>query len=164
GVLIASAVLGYQWLQQKLRADGNIGRFRLELSAYDWDPEHHRPVPVSLDELPDLGWELYEPSESDRLDLGVHSLTSARELEVASGMTGTWLVEAPGGRAQLRVVGRGRGQSHCEASVVPLRRLPGFASRDTPRLQVRIPTCQASSVDMIAIPAGAFISGGQGDP
>jgi hypothetical protein len=163
-LLTASAVLSYQWLQQKLRADGNIGRFRLELSAYDWDSRRHAPIPVPLDDLPGLDWELYEPSEHDDLELGVHALSATRTLEVSSGMTRVWLVEAPGGRTQLRIRGRGRGASRCDASVVPLRRLPGFASRDTPRLQVRIPTCQTSSVDMIAIPVGPFISGGRGDP
>jgi formylglycine-generating enzyme required for sulfatase activity len=164
GVLGASAVLGYKWLQHKVRADRNLGRFHLELSAYDWDPRRHAPIPVSLDELPDLDWELYDPSEDDELALGARRIDVAARLETSAGATRSWLVEAPGGRVQLRVVGRGHAGTRCGPSVSPLRRLPGFASTDTPRLVVRVPTCQASGADMIRIPAGPFRSGGLGEP
>ncbi|HWU86749.1 MAG TPA: SUMF1/EgtB/PvdO family nonheme iron enzyme [Kofleriaceae bacterium] len=164
GVLAASAVLGYRWLQHELRADGNIGRFTLELRAFDWDPIAQRAIPVAMASLPELDWALYEPSDEDELDTGMRRSDADRTLEAGSAMERAWIVAASGGRAQLRVTGRGRDGTSCEASVIPLRRLPGFASSGTPRFTVYVPTCQASAAGMIEIPEGPFFSGGRGEP
>ncbi|MBV8757938.1 MAG: protein kinase, partial [Deltaproteobacteria bacterium] len=49
--------------EQSLR-DRDLGRFELEIGAFDWDPTARRPVPVSAREL-DLHWTLHAPDPQD---------------------------------------------------------------------------------------------------
>ncbi|HLL21707.1 MAG TPA: SUMF1/EgtB/PvdO family nonheme iron enzyme, partial [Kofleriaceae bacterium] len=70
-------------------------------------------------------------------------------------------VEAHGGRAFL-IVWRG----DCAPSIVPLRSLPGYATRDAApeTITISVPSCAASRADMIRIGAGNFVFLGPGEP
>ncbi len=155
--------------EQSLR-DRDLGRFVIEVSAFDWDPNGLRALPVDAHELPELHWELHYPDHDDPDAPG--ALFEPRHLEervavpasIASAVAER--VEARGGPAFLVVTGRGRRGETCAPSIVPLHQLPGYMQRERiePTLHLRIPTCAASRADMIAIPGGPFTFHGRGEP
>jgi formylglycine-generating enzyme required for sulfatase activity len=165
--------LGVRWFRereerrhQELLGKADVGTFILELRPFDWDPVANRAVWLTADDRPRLRWQLVEPSERDDLAASSAAL-SVKQTEVVSPnpQTRWWHVEARGGRAILQVTQRGRRGETCPPSSIPLVRLPGYAAREAPtRLVVNVPTCEASSRDMIEIPGGPYISGGYGDP
>ncbi len=155
--------------EQSLR-DRDLGRFVIEVSAFDWDPHGLRALPVDAHELPELHWELRYPDPGDPDSPGAPFEPRHLEERVAvPGSSPTAVaerVEARGGPAFLVVTGRGRRGETCAPSIVPLHQLPGYMQRERiePTLHVRIPTCAASHAGMTAIPAGPFIFHGRGEP
>ena len=154
--------------EQSLR-DRDVGRFLIELAPFDWDAGPLKASGVAAAQLPDLDWTLHEVDPDDPDSPG-RQLEGSNLVRVATptadGRVRVDRVEASGGRAFLVITGRGRRGETCPPSIVPLRSLPGYAhrGRPPPRLSIRVPTCQATRADMIEIPAGAFISGGVGEP
>jgi formylglycine-generating enzyme required for sulfatase activity len=178
GFAIAIAIgtasfLGVRWFaereqrqRQELQSKADLGTFVLELHAFDWDPKRQVVIPVSISELPQLQWRLFDPATDDELAPGkVSPSVDSEELTTGKSLTRRWTIEARGGKAVLVISGRGRNGATCSPSIVPLTGLPGYVSRDTsPTVSVAVPTCEATFRDTIAIPAGPFISGGPGDP
>ncbi|MEJ7596728.1 MAG: bifunctional serine/threonine-protein kinase/formylglycine-generating enzyme family protein [Kofleriaceae bacterium] len=141
--------------------DRDLGRFTLSLELFDWDPVALRATTV----LPvkDLQWQLHAPDDTD-LDQFGKPYSSSWLVRGTPRVEGTWLVEhveAHGGRAFLSV-----DRGTCSPSVVPLRQVPGYASRrdNTLTLKVRVPTCSATRAGMAEIPAGLVIDRGVGEP
>jgi serine/threonine protein kinase/formylglycine-generating enzyme required for sulfatase activity len=154
--------------EQSLR-DRDLGRFELVLTPFDWDVARGAAHPVDAAELPELAWELYEPDVEDSAQAG-QPVASDRVLRAPAhhfiDRARHERVEARGGPAFLKLIGRGRAGARCPPAWLPLRRLPGYAEREreTPVLRVRVPTCQTSMAGMREIPAGEFIKDGVGEP
>ena len=144
----------------------DLGRFTLELAPFDWDPHQHAAMPVAAGELPDLAWELHAPDPENPDEPGPPFIDDYVVRGAAiSGITRVEGVEAHGGPAFLFITGRGRRGETCNASIVPLRQLPGYAQRSRePTVRIHVPTCRATRADMIEIPDGPFIYGGAGEP
>ena len=148
----------------------DIGRFRIEISAFDWDPLRLETVPVPVKDLPDLRWELHEPDRDDPYSPGppLPEYLAARGAAATApdGRSLTERLEARAGAAFLVASGRGRQGESCAPSIVPIRQLPGYAQRehDEVILSVVIPTCRATRAGTISIPAGSFVHGGLGEP
>ncbi len=141
----------------------DLGRFMLSLEPFDWDPALQQSRSVAASMVSGLSWQLRAPDDDDPTSPGV---AYADELLVrheprVEALARVEEVEARGGPAFL-VISRGE----CTPSVVPLRQLPGYAKREliAPVLHVRIPTCHATIVDTVSIPAGSFLFGGLGEP
>ena len=153
--------------------DRDLGRFTLELRPFDWIPPGVNPwlpggaaVDVPASELPDLRWELHDPDPDDPDRPG--PVRAADRIATASaGTPGAFTVETTGGPVYLIIEGRGRREGRCARSTLPIRSLPGYATRNRPGrtvVTVRVPTCQATAADGVQVPAGAFIDGGVGVP
>ncbi|APR84941.1 Hypothetical protein A7982_10290 [Minicystis rosea] len=144
--------------QEQIRlAAADMGSFDLSIEPFDWDAERQKAIPapvastldvrlcaVSSDDAHSPG-RCYGPDDLRR---------SNRRVE---GNTLREHVEARSGPAFLEVTGRGEG---CLSSWVYLQRLPGYTDRASQTVfRVMVPTCRASSVDMVEIPAGDFYRG-----
>ena len=156
--------------REAARRDRDLGMVNFELSAFDWDADRLRGIPVPLRELPGLTWTLHAPSYGQP-DAPGDALPSDQVRRVQSSVASDGMVridaaEARGGAAFLVIDGRGPAADTCLPSVVPLRQLPGYARRGlgAQRLAIRVPTCQASRAGTIEIPAGPFVFGGAGEP
>jgi len=165
-VLGAASFLGLRWFSERdqrrraeLLSKGDIGSFTLEIHAFDLDPKTRTSIPAEVPAT--LDWKLLEPESDDDTTPSKISLHIERE-ELAPGvLMRRWHIEARGGKAILSVTGRGP----CAPSIVPIARLPGYASRDLPpRFVIQIPTCATSANNTVVIPAGPYISGGLGEP
>ncbi|MEO6777802.1 MAG: bifunctional serine/threonine-protein kinase/formylglycine-generating enzyme family protein [Kofleriaceae bacterium] len=173
GVAVALGVagfLGVRWfhereerLHEELLSKADLGIFELELHAFDWNPTTLEPVEVPASGLP-LRWKLFEPSGTDELAAGGQELPADRT-ELTRDGARAWRVETRGGKAILRVEGRGAHGETCAPSMLPLGRLPGFAGREHPiTVVVRVPTCAATHAGTVEITRGLYRSGGRGNP
>ncbi len=177
--LATTAILAERWRDERARRaheeslrDRDLGRVTLALAPFEWqrDPATGAQVAVALDPtaLPALTWTLHDPSPDDPDGPGP-PIAAARvqrgAVRFADGARVEEL-EARGGDAFVLIDGRGRDGERCPPSIVPLRRLPGYARRLGPRPLIRlaVPTCAATRFDTIAIPAGRFVLGGAGVP
>lgn len=141
----------------------DLGRFVLSLEPFDWDPVGQEARDVSIDSVPGIAWTLHAPDAADPTqpgsaypqDLVVHGVVHL------SGSARVEDVEAHGGAAFLVITRAG-----CAPSTIPLHQLPGYTKRADvpPILHLRVPTCAASRVDTVPIPAGKFMFGGPGVP
>ncbi|MEM9491222.1 MAG: formylglycine-generating enzyme family protein, partial [Myxococcota bacterium] len=171
--VIAAVLLGWQLDRWRGIQDRDLGRFALDIAAFDWDVGALRAAPVDIRELPELDWALYEPDSDDPETPG---LPVAERFVERTGQRGpdapadirSEIVEVRGGTAFLRVTGRARpGARPCPPSWIRLASLPGYVARDRlplTRVAVVVPTCQVTWADMVEIPAGTFIRGGPGEP
>ncbi len=138
----------------------DLGRIALHVDAFDWDADARRVLPAAPR---DLRWELRAPDAADPDQPGA-PYDDAQLVRGERDAAGDH-VEARGGRAFLVVGGRGVAGEDCAPSIVPLAALPGYMARATETvLHVRVPTCAATRAGTIAIPAGAFLYGGAGEP
>jgi hypothetical protein len=132
-----------------------VGVFELVLEPYDWDHLWSHEVPPP--KLPVLRWRLRAVDPEDRhrpgrfyaegeVRRGVPRWDGARLVEV---------VEARSGPAYIEIEDRG---GQCPGSLLYLQHVPGYAERRVPfrQLRIAVPTCQASTADMVTIPAGEF--------
>jgi hypothetical protein len=129
-----------------------MGIFDLELEPFDWDVEQQRPkAPMAP---PRLSWQLHRLDSRD-----VHEIGSLYDEHSVSRGVAHWerdhlveRVEVRSGPAFFEI-SRGR----CPASVIRVQRLPGYTERNVVQiLHFKVPTCQASQVGMIEVPAGPF--------
>lgn len=165
-VVGAALFLGWRWFserellrRQELLSKGDIGVFVLEIQMFDWNPKTRAAIQVVVPA--GLDWDLHEPAPNDESVAGPAEMQIEREELAAGPNTRRWHIEAHGGKAILSIHGRGR----CTPSIVPLARLPGYATRDAPpTLVIRVPSCAATAMNTIVVPAGPYISGGLGDP
>jgi formylglycine-generating enzyme required for sulfatase activity len=168
-LVVASAGLTGIFLlgEQRLR-DRDMGRFGLELTAFDWDAARGAAVEVSLELLPELRWQLHEPDpdDGDRPGPPVADFLFARGATALAPDRRSRIdrAEVRAGAAFLVVDGRGAGGERCPPSVIPVRQLPGYAQRQRGEalLHVRVPTCQATRAATVAIPAGPFVRNAYG--
>jgi formylglycine-generating enzyme required for sulfatase activity len=116
--------------------------------------------------VPGLTWKLYTARHGDPHEHGEPmpaNLVEAADLP-SHGMGKIVRITAPGGMMFLEVTGRGAQGERCPPSWIRIAAFPGWGGeRKIERLVVGIPTCQASSADMVKIDAGDFIYGGPGD-
>ncbi|MEP6861172.1 MAG: bifunctional serine/threonine-protein kinase/formylglycine-generating enzyme family protein [Deltaproteobacteria bacterium] len=169
--LCIAGFLGLRWfrereerLNEELLSKADLGVFTLELHAFDWNALTLEPKQVPTSKLPLLRWRLLEPSAEDELSPSTSDIPLDRT-ELPSGGERVWRVETRGGKAILQVEGRGQNGERCAPSNVPLARLPGYAGRERAiRIVVIIPTCAATHSGTVAIPGGAYRSGGKGNP
>ena len=138
----------------------DLGKFVLELEPFDWDPGHASAIAVDPARVA-LAWELRVWEDKDTYGPRVADDDVVRGEPRVEGASVMEHVEARGGRAYLWI-----SRGSCTPSIVPLADLPGYAKRERqePVLHVRVPTCAASLVDSVAIPAGPFLYGGVGEP
>ena len=172
-VLSIVGFLGVRWFDEReerrheeMIASADVGTFILELQPYDWDAERQQPIPVSSASLPQLDWTLYDgSSDEDPRSPRVPMRFERTEVPTSNPNARVWRVDVRGGLALLAVTGRGH-ESACAPSIVRLARAPGYAAREAavPTHVIHVPTCRASSADMVAIGRGEFVSGGLGDP
>jgi formylglycine-generating enzyme required for sulfatase activity len=159
-----------QRLREQSLRDRDMGRFILELAPFDWDAKANKAIPVRVDELPSLRWQIHEVDPEHRNEPGrllpEFLLVRGKPSLSADGLSRLEHVETRGASAFLIIEGRGRHGENCRPSIIPLARLPGYAQRQRaePRLRIRAPTCRATTDGMVLIPAGPFISGGLGEP
>lgn len=168
GVTVVSLLLAHTFREQRIAAElanGNLGQIQLVLAPFDW--RGNREVAVPAKELPTLSWRLHTVAPDDVHAPGVElptDLVRSRVVQVDSAYVAA--VEAPGGAAFLRIEGRGRAGEACAPSWIRLQALPGYASRgEAPRrIELPVPTCQASAAGTVEVPAGDVIYGGAGVP
>lgn len=147
-------------------ADADMGLVRLELGLVDWNPDtltaSQAPVPAGL------SWRLREVQPGDTPGPG--PVRDPRFVRVRDQFMrdGRYVIdlETRSGAAYLEVDGRGQPGERCAPSLLPIRRLPGFAARSEKALvfAVTIPTCAASLAGTVEVPGGPFWFGGPGDP
>jgi len=179
GVLAVTAILLVRWLDERDLRRGearlrelNLGRFELEIAPFDWCCEGSASLvqlPVDTAELPHLVWTLHDPDIEDPDSPG-HKVEPPRLVGGmrSRGRDGSLVetgIEARGGDAFLKIDGRGIDGESCSPSIIRLRRLPGHGDRRTVRrLRIALPTCRATRLDTVEIPAGVFEWGGRGEP
>ncbi|WXB20279.1 SUMF1/EgtB/PvdO family nonheme iron enzyme [Pendulispora albinea] len=174
-ITVGSLTLAAAYRQQKMAAERqaedlrlagrDFGQFELVLTPFDKADHLQRAIDAVA--LPALSWRLYGQQQGDPHKPGAPIPGDlVRVVSVARGRTRIDRVDAPGGLAFLRVDGRGRAGETCAPSWIRLQSLPGYASRRGPisKIEIAIPTCQASAEGMITIGAGAFVYGGPGEP
>ncbi len=132
----------------------DMGEFDLELAPFDWDPATQTASAPAAH--PALTWKLFyedpqHPHETGK-EYGEGELV--RHGATWRGAVSVERVEARSSAAVI-VVTRG---AECSPSTIRLQRLPGYRERLATRtvLHLRVPTCAASKVDMVEIPAGPF--------
>jgi formylglycine-generating enzyme required for sulfatase activity len=166
GIVAAIAftlVARYLAREQLIRA--NAGIVDLAVMPFDWIDGTPRPVPIN--QLPDLSWKLYAAKQNDAHEPGEAISDSLVEVlsQSNTGNQRTWRVQAPGGTEFLRIDGRGRAGERCAASWIRIQAFPGYTSASgIARIELELPTCQATRTDTIVIEAGPFIYGGPGEP
>ncbi|HEY3801929.1 MAG TPA: bifunctional serine/threonine-protein kinase/formylglycine-generating enzyme family protein [Kofleriaceae bacterium] len=160
-----AVVYGGRYVAREHAIQLNAGTVDLVLAPYDRG-EHGELVPVAASELSKLSWRLYAPSATDPHEPG-EPLPDNVVDHVSTNNEGARRVDrlsAPGGTAFLRVDGRGNHGETCAPSWIRLQNLPGYANAEIRRLEIAIPTCQASNWDTVLVDAGEFIYGGPGEP
>lgn len=135
--------------EERLR-DLDLGRFVLEIAIAD---------PQSAD-LHRVQWTLHRAGEDGAVGAQLGEPWLVAEPPHVDDRFVAQQVEAHAGPAYL-VIHRG----DCPPSIVPLRRLPGYATRlANQRIRVTVPSCAMSFSAMIEVPAGKFVFGGIGEP
>src|SRR6185436_3182672 len=127
----------------------DLGRIQLELEPFDWDPIQQRRLAPK--ERPPLEWRIYAPSLDDPREVG-----RAYDGESLRRGARRWRddaliedVEVRSGPAFIEIRGRG---GDCAPSVLYLQRLPGYRERaEAKRIEIAVPTCEASRAGMIRI-------------
>lgn len=154
------------------RARADIGQFDLIVRPFDWDAEPQVAHAVDPALLPALDWRFHRPDREAPEEPGgpipAEHLTRSEPQPTTDGSPGiVWQVEVRAGPTFLEVFDRGRPGATCRSSWIRLQALPGYAERDSTspiRIEIRVPTCQASQADLIAVPGGELYRNGPGDP
>lgn len=169
GVAAAAAVLlvGQSQLRER-KARGNFGRIELRMHPFDYR-EGGTTSAVDAVELPKLHWTLYAADPKNGHEPGEPMPVEVVKIEKCGELDGAHVdrVEAPGGAVFLKIEHRGRNGETCAPSWIRLSSLPGYsmaAQGNLPRIDIDVPTCQASRWGMVEIPAGPFFFGGQSVP
>jgi eukaryotic-like serine/threonine-protein kinase len=167
---IASAVavlLLLKFVQDRWRDElikNNLGTVVFTIAPFDG--ASGAVVAVSADPMPDLTVTVYGAKADDTNEPG-DPIPDKLVRIVASGGAGSPRVQrisAPGGTVFLRLDGRGRPGEHCPPSWIRVQAFPGYRIDDIKRIELPVPTCQATLADTVKIEAGPFWYGGPGDP
>ncbi|NOK37610.1 SUMF1/EgtB/PvdO family nonheme iron enzyme [Corallococcus exercitus] len=134
-------------------ASADIGEFDLVLEPHDFDPMEQRWTKASRSDV--SGWRLAPVQANTKAEEAVPYRApdlQRRQLRREPDGTLRERVEAPSRSAWLVVEREG-----CGPSIIRLERLPGHRER-VPLQEIRlpIPTCEATRVGLIPIPAGPF--------
>jgi hypothetical protein len=150
-----------QQVQIRLAA-ADMGRFEIVLAPFNWDAGRQQAMPTAVPST--LDFYLHAVDSADTRAPGrVYGdgdvQRSGRRVEGGEVHEN---IEARSGSAFLEIVGRGE---NCGSIWVYLQRLPGYADRAAAltSLRIPVPTCLASSADMVQIPAGRFYRSLEGD-
>ncbi|HWO25658.1 MAG TPA: protein kinase [Kofleriaceae bacterium] len=152
---VAAAVTIAQKSEELSRAAIDLGRIELLLTPFDWDPVQQRRLAPTV--LPPLEWRIYAPSPDDPREPGRPYDGQSLRRGSRAWRSGVLVedVEVRSGPAFIEIRGRG---GDCAPSVLYLQRLPGYRERAAPRrIELAVPTCQASWADTVRIPAGPFL-------
>ncbi|HUQ01654.1 MAG TPA: SUMF1/EgtB/PvdO family nonheme iron enzyme [Kofleriaceae bacterium] len=152
--------------REESRRDRDLGRFVLELRPFDWTTSGAM-ADVPATDVPRLRWTLHDPDPDDPRRPGEEMSSGRMSTRPDPATPNRFRIEASGGAAFLVVTGRERsGERPCAPSVIPLRAIPGYSRRGqaAPLFTVRVPTCGASTSNLVAVPAGRFVQGGPGEP
>lgn len=145
----------------------DLGRSELLLRPFDGITEHGELI-AAAPPWPAFALHLHEPDGEEPLRAGRRTTDERARFGVLRLEQGALALslEARGGDAVLVVEARGRAGQRCAPAMIPLRGLPGYASRDraSRRLELPVPTCQASVQGTVEIPAGPFLKDGPGEP
>jgi eukaryotic-like serine/threonine-protein kinase len=156
---VSAAVAIAQKSDELERAAIDLGRVELVLAPFDWDPVQQRKLAPQT--LPSLEWRLYAPAAGDPREPGREYDAQSLRRGARAWRGGVLIedVEARSGPAFIEIRGRG---GDCGPSVLYLQRLPGYGERSAAkRIEIAVPTCQASWVDTVQIPAGPFLRAGK---
>ncbi|HWU87905.1 MAG TPA: SUMF1/EgtB/PvdO family nonheme iron enzyme, partial [Kofleriaceae bacterium] len=133
----------------------DLGRVHLALAPFDWDPVHQRELVPK--QHPPLEWRIYGPALDDPREVG-HEYDDRSLRRGAPAWRDDVLiedVELRSGPAFIEIRGRG---GDCAPSVLYVQRLPGYRERsEVKRIEIAVPTCDASRAGMIRIPSGPFL-------
>ncbi len=160
-----AVIYGGRYVRREHAIQLNAGTVDLVLTAYDRG-EHGEQIPVPMSELPAFSWYLYSPEDDDPHTPG-KPLPEDVVDHVSSRVDHSQRIErlsAPGGVAFLRIDGRGHGGERCAPSWIRVQNLPGYAEAQIRKLDISVPTCEASRWDTVEVEAGEFIYGGPGEP
>ena len=162
GVVIVIALDRY-YAERSLIAN-NLGTVDFALAPFDL--RDGAAVPVSIEQTPDLTVTVYGARYDDGNEPG-DPIPDKLVRIVATGGAGSSRIQrisAPGGAVFLRLDHRGRPGEHCAPSWIRVQAFPGFRVDDVKRVELPVPTCQATMANTVAIDAGPFWYGGPGDP
>jgi formylglycine-generating enzyme required for sulfatase activity len=161
-VLVLLKVVQDRWRDELIRH--NLGTVDFEITAFDW--RGGAAVLADLGQVPRLELAVYGASADDTSEPGAPFPDKLVRIENqgSSGAVQTWRVSAPGGVVFLKLDGRGRSGDRCPPSWVRIQAFPGYRVDDVKRIELSIPTCQATLADMVEIDEGPFWYGGPGDP
>lgn len=146
--------------QEQIRlAAADMGRFELVLAPFDWDADAGVAVPVSAATLPALSFRIHEHSgdetEPGRVLDDAYVVRGERRVGEDGALHEVVELRSSGG--WLELTGRGPDGQACGASWLRLTHLPGYEQRGvTQPVRLVVPTCQATAVDTVEIPAGPF--------
>jgi formylglycine-generating enzyme required for sulfatase activity len=142
----------------------NTGTVDFVVTMFDW--QAGAPVAVPADQMPRLSVALYGTDADDANRPGEPLPSHVVHVPPPVVREGQWheRISAPGGTLYLRFDGRGRAGERCSASWLRVLAFPGYRKDSIERIALRVPTCQATRADMIAIEPGPFWYGGPGEP
>ncbi|HEX3761900.1 MAG TPA: protein kinase [Kofleriaceae bacterium] len=162
GVLVLLKVVQDRWRDELIR--NNLGTEIFTIAPFDW--RDGAVVPAADDAMPDLRVAVYGATADDPNEPGDPIPDKLVDI-VASGGAGSPRVQrisAPGGTVFLKLDGRGRPGERCPPSWIRIQAFPGYRIDDIKRVELPVPTCQATLADTVKIEAGPFWYGGPGDP
>lgn len=149
-------------------AAGDTGLVRFEVELIDRDPRGLGAVKVDAGQFPHFAVTLLDIDLNDPRKAAAPRDRRFVRMSAPTLREGRWTaeLETRSGPVFLRIDGRGRTGEHCPPSYLRLRGLPGYGARAGGAQPVRltVPSCSASDVDMVLVPAGPFYFGGVGDP
>ena len=161
-VLVLLKIVQDRWRDELIRH--NLGTVDLAITAFDW--RGGAEVPVDPGQLPGLALAVYAASPDDTHQPGEPFPDKLVRIEDQAGAGAVQVrrVSAPGGVVFLKLDGRGRPGERCPASWIRIQAFPGYRLDDVKRIELSVPTCQATLADTVVIEDGPFWYGGQGDP
>jgi formylglycine-generating enzyme required for sulfatase activity len=163
-VAVPAFIMIGKYLSREQLIQSNMGTVDLVIVPFDWVGTEH--VPSGMDAVPQLSLSLYE-ANPDNLDEHGEPLSPEHVRMLAPsdfGIFRTQRIRAPGGPVFLKFDGRGRPDKPCPPSWIRFQAFPGYSTDHIKRIELWVPTCQATFANMVTIPAGPFIYGGPGEP
>ena len=151
-----------RWRDELIR--NNLGTVIYTIAPFDW--RDGAVVAAAGDSMPDLTVTVYGARADEPNEPG-DPIPDKLVRIVASGGAGNSRVQrisAPGGTVWLRLDNRGRPGEHCPPSWIRVQAFPGYRIDDIKRVELPVPTCQATLADTVKVEAGPFWYGGPGDP
>ncbi len=161
-VLLLLKFVQDRWRDELIR--NNLGTVIYTIAPFDG--RAGAVVAAAGDPMPDLTVTVYGARADDTNEPG-DPIPDKLVRIVAGGDAGNSRVQrisAPGGTVWLRLDNRGRPGEHCPPAWIRVQAFPGYRIDDIKRIELPVPTCQATLSDTVKIEAGPFWYGGPGDP